>query len=106
MNWLMKWLGGAAQRIEWHSDAVILDVRSPAEFASGHVQGAINVPLDVFNQKHAKAAPNKACQVIVYCRSGARSAQAMRLLQALHYENVVNGGSAAAVARKVKRDLV
>ncbi|OIQ71514.1 thiosulfate sulfurtransferase PspE precursor [mine drainage metagenome] len=108
MNWFNDLFSGAhpSQPLQWNTDAVILDVRTPDEFASGHVDGAINVPLSGFAQAHAKAAPDKSRQVIVYCQSGARSGQAMLLLKHQGYSNVINGGSPAAVATHTRRTLV
>lgn len=61
------------------SGAYVLDVRTPAEYAEGHIAGALNLPLDTL---HARAAEVPADRpVYVICRSGARSAQASALLK-------------------------
>jgi len=108
MNWLSTLFSSAAtsEAVVWNQDALIIDVRSPGEFASGHVDGALNVPLDRFAQAYTSAAPNKSRQIILYCQSGARSGQAMRILQQQGYENVVNGGSTSAVAANAERSIV
>ena len=108
MNWTGNLFSGATEStsLAWDQDALILDVRSPGEFASGHVDGALNLPLDRFAQEHANAAPDKSRQIIVYCQSGARSGQATRFLQQLNYEKVVNGGSPSAVALKANRSII
>ena len=108
MNWLSTLFSCAAasEAVVWNQDALIIDVRSPSEFASGHVDGALNVPLDRFAQAYTSAAPNKSRQIILYCQSGARSGQAMRILQQQGYENVVNGGSTGAVAANAERLIV
>ena len=73
-------------------DKVIIDVRDPGEYATGHVQQAINVPLSSFNQVHpAINSLPKDAQIVVYCRSGARSAQAQSILKSWGYGNVTNG---------------
>ncbi|MEN9336201.1 MAG: hypothetical protein RLZZ500_1188 [Bacteroidota bacterium] len=70
--------------------AVVIDVRTYEEFASGHIQGSKNIPLQVINGKVAEI--KKLNQpVIVCCRSGMRSAQAASLLKAQGVE-VMNGG--------------
>lgn len=70
--------------------AVIIDVRTYEEFASGHIQGSKNIPLQVINGKVAEI--KKLNQpVIVCCRSGMRSAQAASILKAQGVE-VMNGG--------------
>lgn len=72
-------------------DAVIVDVRSKNEFASGHVPGALNIPLE---QVESEAAGLKQhAQVVVYCRSGNRSAHAKKILRGCGVENVVDAGS-------------
>jgi len=73
------------------SGAVIVDVRSKEEFASGHVKGSINIPLEqIGNNVHTL---KKHKQVIVCCRSGSRSGMAKRMLQAKGVNHVANGGS-------------
>ena len=56
------------------SGGVLLDVRSPEEFASGHLRGALNIPHDRIAEEIAAAVPDKTAQVILYCRSGRRAA--------------------------------
>lgn len=108
MNWTGNLFSGTKDAVSpaWDEDALIIDVRSPGEFASGHVDGALNVPLDRFAQEHANAAPEKSRQIIVYCHSGARSGQAARFLQQMNYQKVVNGGSPGAVALKTGRSII
>lgn len=58
----------------------ILDVRTPEEFAAGHVEGAVNLPVQELERRMDEV-PSDA-EVVVYCRSGARSAAAAELLVA------------------------
>lgn len=71
--------------------AVIIDVRTPGEFSSGHVKGSINIPLDQIGSKAESLKKHK--NIIVCCRSGNRSGQAKRILNAKGFSNVENGGS-------------
>lgn len=71
--------------------AVIVDVRSKGEFASGHVKGSINIPLEQIASNADKL--KKHPHVIVCCRSGNRSGMAKRTLQSKGLNNVTNGGS-------------
>ncbi len=58
--------------------ALIVDVRTPQEFSEGHIEGAINVPVDVLESRLGEL--GKSEQVVVYCRSGARSARAAKIV--------------------------
>lgn len=73
-------------------NTTIVDVREPDEFLSGHIEGAINIPV--------VSIPNRVAQfkkmsqpIVVYCRSGMRSAQAMIFLKSQGLQEVYNGGS-------------
>jgi phage shock protein E len=85
-------------------NVLYLDVRSPAEFASGHIPGAINVPLQQLH-KAAKVIGASSRPVIAYCRSGARSGSAASTLQGQGFERVINGGGAVTLARALGMDL-
>lgn len=62
--------------------AVLLDVRTPEEYHSGHIKGGVNIPLDEIASANSKI-PNKDTPIFVYCASGSRSASAVNMLQ--HY---------------------
>ena len=80
---------------------VLLDVRSPQEYREGHIPGSQNVPLQQLD-KVEEVTENKDTVLYVYCRSGARSRQAVSLLQAMGYTNVRNIGGIAAYSGKVE----
>ena len=72
-------------------DVVILDVREPAEFATGHVPGAINVPLgEIRPGRVLPEAPDLEKTVLVYCRSGRRSDIGGRIMAESGYRDVRN----------------
>lgn len=73
----------------------IVDVRTPQEFAAGHIAGAILMPRDTLPATFSRLP--KTGKLIVYCRSGHRSAQAVQFLLAHGYTNAVsmNGGYTA-----------
>ena len=75
------------------SGALLIDVRTPGEFAGGHVKGAINIPVSSIAAGIQKKAKNKDKPIIVYCHSGARSGAAKKALLGAGYTNVVNAGS-------------
>jgi phage shock protein E len=60
---------------------VIVDVRTPAEFAQGHVPGAINIPVDQVANRLRELSNAKNKDVVLYCRSGKRAAQAADVLK-------------------------
>jgi phage shock protein E len=64
--------------------AVLLDVRTPEEFSGGHLDGARNIPVDEVSQRLAEIPRDKT--VVVYCRSGARSARAAGVLRRAGYQ--------------------
>jgi len=84
------------------SGAVLLDVRTPAEYRSGHIPGSKNVSLQTIGNV-SSVAENKETALYVYCQSGARSRQAVGLLKQMGYTNVNNIGGIAAYAGKVER---
>ena len=72
---------------------VLLDVRTADEFADGHIPGAHLLPYDKITASSAeKIIPSKKAKIIVYCRSGRRSAIAVQSLQDIGYEFVADLG--------------
>ena len=81
------------------NNAVIIDVRTPAEFADGHAKGSINIPLSaVANQLNKIKKYNKP--VITCCRSGARSGTAANILNNSGIDSI-NGGPWQNVAQLI-----
>lgn len=70
----------------------ILDVRTPEEFAQGHIPEAENLPLDEIADENFTTLTDKNEVILVYCRSGSRSAQAARLLAKANYEHLYDFG--------------
>jgi rhodanese-related sulfurtransferase len=60
--------------------ARLVDVRTPAEFAAGHIPGAVNIPLQQLDSRLGELQP-KDQAVVLYCRSGNRSSTAARVLK-------------------------
>ena len=67
---------------------VILDVRTPEEFAAGHIPGALNIPHDQLPNRLAELAGAQDKELVVYCRSGRRSAIAQEELNARGFKSV------------------
>jgi rhodanese-related sulfurtransferase len=73
-----------------HEDAVILDVRSMAEFKDGHIVNAINIPLNGLGNNIKQLEKHRTQPIVAVCRSGSRSGAACRTLRKHGFENVKN----------------
>jgi len=85
-----------ATAIAENPDLVLVDVRTADEYADGHFEGAINIPI-VELTDHLDLLPDQSADIIVYCGSGHRSALGMMALNLLGYENALSmlGGTKA-----------
>lgn len=81
--------------------AIILDVRSKGEYASGHIKGSINISVDQLG-KNLSQLKDKNKAIITCCASGMRSASAKSLLKSNGYTNVHNGGGWSSLQSKLK----
>ncbi len=75
------------------ASSLILDVREPAEFAAGHLPGAVNIPRGVLEFKidsHPDFQGKQQAPIVVYCQTGGRSALATHALNQLGYEKAVS----------------
>lgn len=71
---------------------MIIDVREPFEFKMGHVRDAINIPPSKLMAGASKLeGVPKDTELILYCKSGSRSAMSINILQSMGYTNLVNG---------------
>jgi rhodanese-related sulfurtransferase len=74
--------------------ALLLDVRTPGEYAEGHVPGTVLIPVDDVTPTHSGITPHKGDEIYLICRSGSRSMRAAKTLQAAGYTVVnVDGGT-------------
>lgn len=71
--------------------AVLVDVRSPEEFAQGHIDGALNIPIGELEQRMGELPKEK--DIVLYCRSGARSSRGRSMLTNAGYAKVHNLGA-------------
>ena len=79
--------------------AIIIDVRSPGEFKGGHIQGAINIPLQSIQSSLNKIPKGKP--IITCCASGMRSSSAKSILKSAGYSDVHNGGGWTSLKAKL-----
>ena len=80
--------------------ALIVDVRSPKEYASGHIKGSINLPLDNLSKNLNKLKDTNQA-IVTCCASGMRSAMAKKVLNSKGYLNVFNGGGWESLQNKL-----
>ncbi|GAA1681159.1 rhodanese-like domain-containing protein [Microbacterium lacus] len=72
---------GSPASIELSADTVIVDVRTPAEYATGHLDGAVNIDLQSPTFDDVVADLDSDTDYVVYCQSGNRSAQAVSVME-------------------------
>jgi rhodanese-related sulfurtransferase len=81
--------------------ALVIDVRNPAEFNSGHLPKAINIPLDTIETALPRRVQDKDRVLLLHCQSGMRSGVASKRLKRLGYVRVFNLGSYSRAAKLV-----
>ncbi len=79
--------------------ALLVDVRTPEEFASGHLENAVNIPHTETVARLSEYGANKNQSIVVYCRSGNRSGIAEGLLVEHGFTNVHNAGGYEAIMK-------
>ena len=82
----------AAVLMQKEEGYILLDVRTKAEYESGYIPGAINIPLGDIDERVVSSLPDKEQMILVYCRSGNRSRQASDKLVKLGYKNIIEIG--------------
>lgn len=82
----------AKEMIDSGEELILVDVRTASEFKQGHIPGAILIPNETISSTPPSELPDKEALILVYCRSGNRSAQAARKLVAMGYINVYDFG--------------
>ena len=75
--------------------ALLVDVRTEAEFAEGHLPGAANIPVGELASRLQEVGPDTARTIVLYCRSGSRSSRALAILRRAGYNRVMDGGGLA-----------
>ncbi len=85
-------LSGAEARRLVADGALLLDVRTPAEYQAGHVGGAVNIPVQDLERRIDEITP-KDRPVVLYCQSGNRSGRAARMLTQAGYRSVHDLGA-------------
>jgi rhodanese-related sulfurtransferase len=99
----LKSLLGMGPKVDFsqlkRNGAQIIDVRTPGEFKTGHIQGSINIPLQSLSGSLSKIKKDKP--VITCCASGMRSASAKNILKSAGFSEVHNGGGWSSLRSKL-----
>ncbi len=99
----LKSLLGMGPKVDFsqlkRNGAQIIDVRTPGEFKTGHIQGSINIPLQSLPGNLSKIKKDKP--VITCCASGMRSASAKNILKSAGFSEVHNGGGWSSLKSKL-----
>lgn len=85
---------------------ILLDVRTPTEFAEGRLSGAINIDVHAADFEEQLAALDPGAEYLVYCRSGNRSTQAIARMAELGFSQLTNGGSISEAAALAGAEVV
>lgn len=100
----LKKLFGLGAKVDYAAlvkqGAIILDVRSKAEYLGGHIKGSTNIPVDTLRNNLFKL-KDKNQPIITCCASGMRSASAKSILKSNGYSQVYNGGGWSSLQNKI-----
>jgi rhodanese-related sulfurtransferase len=95
-----------AETVELSSDTILIDVRTPEEYAGGYLDGS--TMLDLSGGQFAETLPtlDPEAEYAVYCRSGSRSGQAAAMMEEAGFENVIDLGSMENAAKVTQIEIV
>lgn len=103
LNFLKKLFSGAPAKdfkLMVKEGAVILDVRTKAEYQGGNIKGSLNIPLNQLSGSLNKLNPDST--IITCCASGMRSATACSILKSNGFKEVHNGGGWSSLERRIR----
>lgn len=89
--------------LEEKNKVYVIDVRTKEEYDAGHIQGAVNIPLDKIESQFSKKFPNEKEEYYFYCHSGARSAMVVNYLKTMGYLGCRNAGSIMRWKGKIEK---
>ena len=85
---------------------IVIDTRSPEEYAGGHLEGALLMPHATIGGMIEARVPDKNTPILLYCRSGHRAGIALKTLVSMNYTHVENLGGMLDAAAKLKKETV
>lgn len=83
----------AAEPVGLEAGTIVIDVRTPAEYASGHLDGALNIDVQSPDFAAQVSQLDPSATYFIYCRSGNRSGQAISQMANMGFSDMTNGGS-------------
>lgn len=89
-----------AEPVNVGADTIVIDVRTPAEYSEGHLEGAVNIDVKDPNFSVILSQLPTDGDYVVYCRSGNRSAAAVEIMKAAGFTNVADAGSVSEASSK------
>lgn len=98
--------GPAASSVEVAADTIVLDVRTADEYAGGHLEGAELLDFNAGEVAAAIPTLDPEAEYVVYCRSGNRAGQAIKLMEQAGFTNVTNLGSLEQAAAATGIEVV
>ncbi|MBT1073132.1 rhodanese-like domain-containing protein [Pelotalea chapellei] len=98
--------GNATAAEKATAQPVVVDVRSQQEWLTGHLEGAVLIPHEQIVEGIAKVTSDKKAKILLYCRSGRRTAIAIDELKKNGYENLINLGSIENASKELGRAIV
>ncbi|MDA8124241.1 MAG: rhodanese-like domain-containing protein [Deltaproteobacteria bacterium] len=98
-------MGGPSFSAE-SANPLIIDVRTEAEWNSGHIEGAVLIPYEQIGERIGAVAPDKTRRIYLYCRTGRRAKIAQETLNKLGYKDVINLKTLENTAKTMKLKIV
>lgn len=99
-------LTGCSQNVDMTTVTAIIDVRTPEEFASGHVEGAVNINWEDPTFADQVSALDTDGNYLLYCRSGNRAGQAKSAMESMGFTSITNLGGYQDAANATGLPLV
>lgn len=96
----------SSQPIEMSESTVVIDVRTPAEYSAGHLDGAVNIDVQSPNFDDEISTLPADGDYIIYCKSGNRAGQAISRMESLGFSSLVNAGGLGDAATATGLQIV
>lgn len=93
-----------ASLVSAENDSIWIDVRTPQEYGTGHLEQATNIPHTEIADKIAQLTTDKSAEIKLYCRSGGRADMAKKTLEEMGYTNVTNYGGYEDAKKVVEKN--